>query len=94
MLLWQIRKQACIMYTQRSKIEGLAEMVPQMEKELRAAEDREKALVIECGTHKGAGGAQNARCRGVRKGQELSFNYMRGFVTREIACSRCMRTPE
>jgi hypothetical protein len=36
------------MYSQRSKIEGLAEMVPQMEKELKGAEDREKALVIEC----------------------------------------------
>jgi regulator of replication initiation timing len=52
MLLWQLRKQACIMYAQRSKIEGLAEMVPQMEKELRSAEDREKALVIECGNIK------------------------------------------
>jgi regulator of replication initiation timing len=52
MVLWQIRKQACIIYTQRSKIEGLAEMVPQMEKELRSAEDREKALVIECGNIK------------------------------------------
>ena len=40
------------MYSQRSKIEGLAEMVPQMEKELRVAEDREKALVIECGNIK------------------------------------------
>jgi len=40
------------MYAQRSKIEGLAEMVPQMEKELRSAEDREKALVIECGNIK------------------------------------------
>jgi hypothetical protein len=40
------------MYTQRSKIEGLAEMVPQMEKELRSAEEREKALVIECGNIK------------------------------------------
>ena len=97
MLLWQLRKQACILYTQRSKIEGLAEMVPQLEKELRSAEDREKALVIECGqireqaVHKMEGAAEFEKVKvliqvheGVRyKRDRVQLMYENSRVRRE-----------
>jgi hypothetical protein len=97
MLLWQLRKQACILYTQRSKIEGLAEMVPQLEKELRSAEEREKALVIECGqireqaVHKMEGAAEFEKVKvliqvyeGVRyKRDRVQLVYENSRVRRE-----------